>query len=126
MPHGTSRPASIEHRTYSFALALIRTFRQAPPRDVADRVCWNQLLKSGTSAGANSAEGGGAQSRADWRMKRFIALKEMREAHFWLRLLRDAADTPRPDLEPLIDEANQLVAILTVIAKKARKPPPSS
>jgi hypothetical protein len=47
----------------------------------------------------------------------------MRETLFWLRLLRDSAGIPRPDLAPLIGEANQLVAILTVIAKKARQPP---
>ena len=111
---------SIEERTYSFALALVRAYRALPPRDAADRVCWHQLLKSGSSAGANSAESGGSQSRPDWITKRFIALKEMREALFWLRLIRDAATSPVPQLAPLIDEADQLVAILTAVVKTAR------
>jgi four helix bundle protein len=112
---------SIEDRTYSFALVLIRAFRAVPPRDQAERVIWQQLLKSGTSAGANSAEGGGAQSRADWITKRYIALKEMRETLFWLRLLLDSSTTKTAaDLPWLIDEANQLVAILTATVRSAR------
>jgi len=125
-PEQRNNLISIEDRTYSFALSLLRAFRKTPPADLADRVCWNQLLKSGTSAGANSAESGGTQSRADWRVKRFIALKEMRETLFWLRLIRDASVRSRPDLLPLIDEADQLVAILTVIARKARSRPVGS
>jgi four helix bundle protein len=111
---------SIEDRTYSFALVLIRAFRAVPPRDQADRVIWQQLLKSGTSAGANSAEGGGSQSRADWITKRFIALKEMRETLLWLRLLHDTSNKPAADLPWLLDEANQLVAILTATVRSAK------
>jgi|SRR5687768_844342 len=111
---------SIEDRTYSFALVLIRAFRAVPPRDQAERVIWQQLLKSGTSAGANSAEGPGSQSRADWITKRFIALKEMRETLFWLRLLRDSSDKTAADLPWLLDEANQLIAILTATVRSAR------
>ena len=111
---------SIEDRTYSFALVLIRAFRQVPPRDQAERVIWQQLLKSGTSAGANSAESGGSQSRADWITKRFIALKEMRETLFWLRLLRDTSHEKANDLSWLLDEANQLVGILTATVRSAR------
>jgi len=118
----TSDPGmrSIEERTYSFALALVRAYRALPPRDIADRVCWHQLLKSGTSAGANSAESGGSQSRPDWITKRFIALKEMREALLWLRLIRDSATRPVTQVVPLIDEADQLVAILTAVVRTAR------
>ncbi len=58
-------------------------------------------------------------------MKRFIALKEMRETLFWIRLLRDSSTSQRDDLLPLMDEANQLVAILTTIVKKSRVTPQS-
>jgi len=111
---------SIEDRTYAFALRLVKTFRATPARDQAERVIWHQLLKCGTSAGANSAESPGSQSRADWITKRFIALKEMREAVFWLRLLRDSSEKPRTDLAPLLDESSQIVAILTATVKTAR------
>ncbi len=111
---------SIEDRTFAFALALIHAYRAHPPRDDAERVIWSQLLRSGTSAGANSAESAGAQSRPDWLTRRFIALKEMRETLFWLRLYRDSNRPAGQDLIGLIDESDQLVAILTVIVARAR------
>src|SRR5687768_10267308 len=111
-PESTKREVKSSTRTYLFALQLVRAIRALPRQDDAGRIRWQQLLKAGTSAGANSAESGGAQSRADWLTKRFIALKEMREAYFWLRLLRDSSP-PFPGQRELLDEANQLVAILT-------------
>jgi len=121
MPENPPKLIPVEQRTYAFALSLIRVFRAAPPRDEADRLIWRQLLKSGTSVGANTAESRGSQSRADWIAKRFIALREIREAQFWLRLLHDSALKPRTDLLPLIDESGQLVAILTTALKTARE-----
>jgi len=117
------KPYRIEERTYRFALQIIRLYRSNPPKDDADRVMWRQLLKSGTSPGANSAEGPGSQSRPDWRTKRHIALKEMRESHYWLRLLRDANNNTTKGIAAALDESNQLVSILTTICKNAKKPP---
>jgi four helix bundle protein len=77
-------------------------------------------LRSGASAGANSAESGGAQSRPDWLTRRFIALKELRETLYWLRLYRDMTGTDRQEVRHLLDEADQLVAIFTSIVKRAR------
>jgi four helix bundle protein len=112
----------IEERTFAFGLALIRVYRASPPRDDADRVVWRQLLKSGTSAGANSAESPGSQSRREWITRRHIALKEMRESQFWLRLLHAANPGREPQpLAQLIDESGQLVAILTATLNTARK-----
>ena len=112
----------IEDRTFAFALDLIGAYRANPPRDEADRVIWRQLLKSGTSAGANSAEGPRSQSRREWMTRRHIALKEMRESQFWLRLLRDANPSrTSPPLERLVDESGQLVAILTTVLNTARR-----
>jgi hypothetical protein len=54
------------------------------------------------------------------------AMKEMREPLFWLRLIRDSSTRSHAELGPLIDEANQLVAILTAIARKASAKPPST
>jgi four helix bundle protein len=120
MPTGKPGLVPVEVRTYSFALALIRAYRALPARDQAERVIWAQLLKSGTSAGANSAESGGAQTRPDWLTRRFIALKELRETLYWLRLYRDVTGTDRREVLALLDEADQLVAIFTAIVKRAR------
>ena len=82
---------------------------------------WTQLLRSATSVGANVEEGQGSHSRADFAAKYGIACKEAREAHYWLRLLVAADLVEPPLLLPLIDEASQLVAILTTIVRKVKR-----
>jgi len=76
-----------------------------------------QLVDSGTSIGANLEEADAAQSRADFISKCSIALKEARESHYWLRLMRA---TRKIDNETLLAEWNELVAILTTIVRKTR------
>ena len=70
--------------------------------------------------GAQVEEGQASQSRADFVHKYSIACKEARETHYWLRLLHAASIISADTIDPLIDEANQLIAILTSIIKKAR------
>lgn len=77
----------LPERTFEFArlvVSLCRTLDQAPG---VSRTLANQLLRSGTSIGANVEEGQGSQSRADFVAKYSIACKETRETHYWLRLL---------------------------------------
>ena len=76
-----------------------------------------QLLRSGTSIGANLEEADAAQSKPDFISKCTIALKEARESHYWLRLLR--ASGKMRDGDRLLSDANELVAILTAIVRKA-------
>lgn len=78
-----------------------------------------QLLRSGTSAGANYEEARGAESRADFVHKLRIATKELRESIFWLRLVH-RAELVHEDLTPLASEIEQLCAILTASARTAR------
>jgi four helix bundle protein len=84
------------------------------------RTLANQLLRSGTSVGANLEESKGGQSRADFLSKVSISLKEARETHYWLRLLNAADILSERQLGPLLDEANQIVAILTTIVKNTK------
>ena len=113
----------IDERTYAFALALLRAYKRARPADAAERAIWLQLLRAGTSVGANTAESAGAQSRPDWLTRRHIALKEAREAQFWLRLMADAELTPLP-MAALRKEAGEIVAILTAIVTNAKAAKP--
>jgi len=80
-------------------------------------------LHSGTSIGANLEEADAGQSKPDFISKCAIALKEARETHFWLRLLRDTELIPPELIMPLINEAREIVAILTTIVKNARNGP---
>lgn len=81
----------------------------------------NQLLRSGTSIGANVEEGQASQSAADFVSKYSIACKEARETHYWLRLLSatDLLDAAR--IKPHLDECNELIAILTSIIIKMKQ-----
>ncbi len=84
------------------------------------RTLANQLLRSGTSIGANVEEGQASQSKADFISKYSIACKEARETHYWLRLLAATDIIPHQRLASLETECNELIAILTTIVKKMR------
>lgn len=110
----------LPERTFEFArrvVTLCRTLDQTPG---VSRTLANQLLRSGTSIGANVEEGQGSQSRADFIAKYSIACKEARETHYWLRLLAACEIVQKSQLDDLIEEVNQIVAILTSIIKKCR------
>ncbi len=111
----------LPERTFEFArrvVALCRTLDQVPG---VSRTLANQLLRSGTSIGANVEEGQGSQRRADFIAKYSIACKEARETNYWLRLLVASEIATDLKLQDLIDESNQLIAILTSIIKTTRK-----
>ena len=77
-----------------------------------------QLLRSGTSIEANVEEGQAAQSRADFIAKYYIACKEARETHYWIRLLGATDVLPAERLAEISAECNELIAILTSIVNK--------
>ncbi len=82
-----ARPRDIKERTFSFAVAIVRVCQMLELRSASDRVLSRQLLRSGTSIGANMEEAQAGQSKADFINKCGIALKEARETTYWLRLL---------------------------------------
>ena len=110
----------LPERTFEFArrvVALCHTLDQSPG---VSRTLASQLLRSGTSIGANVEEGQASQSRADFIAKYSIACKEARETHYWLRLLVASEIVSEPRLRDMLDEADQIVAILTSIVKKCK------
>ncbi len=111
----------LPERTFAFATRVVRLCQTLDSTPGVSRTLANQLLRSGTSVGANVEEGQASQSRADFVSKYSIACKEARETHYWLRLLVTTEIMPESQLNELIDEANQLVAILTTIIKKTKK-----
>lgn len=78
----------------------------------------NQLLRSGTSIGANNAEATNAISKADFKSKSFIALKEARESLYWLELLHRNAYLTEAQFESIYADAEELVKILVARCKK--------
>lgn len=110
----------IRERTFEFARRVVKLCQMLDQTPGVSRTLANQLLRSASSVGANVEEGQASQSRADFISKYSIACKEARESHYWLRLLAAADVTDADRLAPLIEEANQLVAILTTIVKRTR------
>ena len=118
--HFSLPPQEIGERAFNFAVRVVKLCQKLEERQGAPRTLANQLLRSGTSVGANLEESKGGQSRADYLSKVSIALKEARETRYWLRLLVATDIIPESQLAPLLDESNQIVAILTTIVKQLK------
>ena len=109
----------IEQRTFAFAARVVKVVN-AMPRSVAGGVIARQVMRAGTSVGANIEEAQGSQSRKDFARRMNIARAEAREALYWLRLVKETELIPGQRLEELIKEADELVRILTTIVKRTR------
>ena len=107
-------------RTKMFARRIIRLYAALPRTDVAAQVLGKQTLRAGTSIGANYREAHRARSKAEFISKIGDCLKEADETLYWLELLLEESFVPAKRLQPLVGEANELVAILTTISKRAR------
>jgi len=111
----------IKERTFEFATRVVRLCRALEESPGVSRTLANQLLRSGTSVGANVEEAHGSHSKPDFIAKMSIANKEARETNYWLRLLA-ASDVVSVDkLTGITDESSQLIAILTTIVKRSRE-----
>ncbi|MFA6980553.1 MAG: four helix bundle protein [Ignavibacteriaceae bacterium] len=106
-------------RLFDFAVRVIKYCRTFPKTKEYD-IIKNQLIKSATSSGANYEEAQGASSKADFVNKIKIALKEMRESNYWLKIIREIK-TPDSELQSLIQESSELMKILGAISSKASK-----
>jgi len=110
---GSENP--IRDKNYEFALAVIRLYGRC--QDQKEYVISKQLLRSGTSIGANVEEAMAAESRRDFVHKMALASKEARETVYWLRLLSDSDLVPDLDVSSELSQARELVRMLTSIVK---------
>ncbi|MGO2103573.1 MAG: four helix bundle protein [Psychroflexus halocasei] len=99
-------------KTFEFALKVIELYKQLLSEN--EYIISKQLLKSGTSIGANIEEAIAAQSRKDFVSKMSIASKEARETDYWLRLLKESNLT-QISVEALIKDINDIINILSKI-----------
>jgi four helix bundle protein len=106
-------------RTKQFALRVIKVFGALPKRVEAE-VIGKQVLRSGTSVGANFREAHRARSDAEFVSKVGDCLKELEETCYWLELLVEGEIIQANRLSALQDECNQLIAILTTISKRVK------
>jgi len=110
----------LEARTEDFSLGVIRLFRRLPHDDVA-RVLGRQVLRSGTSIGANYHEAARARSNAEFIAKMGDRLKEANETVYWLNLLQRAEVITLNEVESVRAECRELVAIFTASIATAKR-----
>ncbi len=111
----------IQDRSFAFACEIVALHREISREAGTVRALAGQLLRSGTSIGANLEEAHAAHGRADFVAKCSIALKEARETKYWLRLLSATRLVSSDRVSELIDESSEIVAILTTIRRKSRE-----
>lgn len=106
-------------RSFRFATRIVRMVG-AMPRSVAAEVIARQVLRAGTSVGANVEEAQASSTKREFIRRMEIAQAEAREALYWLRLTAESGIVTPKRLEALLSEADELVRVITTIAKRAR------
>ncbi len=111
---------NIRGRSFDFAVDVVRLCQKLDSRAGVARTLARQLLRSGTSVGANVEEAQAAQSRADFVSKCSISLKEARESNYWLRLSEASGQYASDDLKLLAREADELSRIIGTIIVRTK------
>ena len=113
-------PFDIRERTFLFGVRIVK-FIRSMPKDVAGVEVARQLLRAGTSVGANVEESDGPESKKDKIHKLSIARKEAKESRYWLRIVKEVELSSSAEVDELIAESLELVKILsTMIIKLGR------
>lgn len=115
-----ARPVrDITERSFCFATRVVRLVNSLP-RTVAGDVIARQVMRAGTSVGANVEEAQAASSPKEFARRMEIAQSEAREVLYWLRLVAECGLVPKDRLAEPVQEADELVCIITTIAKRSR------
>lgn len=111
----------IRQRTFNFAVRVVKLAHSLPKQPYYEHGMVRQLVASGTSIGANVEEAQAGQSTPDFISKYNIALKEARETHYWLRLLRATSEKLPQDIPNLIQEADEITRVIAAIILSTKK-----
>ena len=107
---------SVETKSFDFAVRIVNLYRFLT-EEKKEYVLSKQILRSGTSIGANVSEGEKGQSKADFYSKMSVALKETNETHYWLRLLNATDYINETQFSSLEKDVKEIIALLTSICK---------
>ncbi len=105
-------------KSFDFAIKIISLYQELKNKN--EYVLSKQVLRSGTSVGANIEEAIGGHSKKDFIAKMVIAFKEARETRYWLRLL-DRSQLVKHDYKPYLNEIQDIINILTAIIKSSKE-----
>ena len=110
----------IENKSFQFAIRIVNLYKHLN-FEKKEYVISKQLLRSGTSIGANVAEGERGQSKADFYYKMSIALKEANETYYWLRLLYATEYLTEKEFVSLETDIKEIIAVLMAICKTTQE-----
>ncbi len=110
----------IQNESYKFAVEIIKLY-QYLVKEKNEFVLSKQILRCGTSIGANVEEAIGGQSGKDFYSKMTIAYKEARETHYWIRLLYDTGYINKDKMTSLIDDVEKILKIIGSIQKTMKQ-----
>jgi len=114
---------ALQERFKRFGLAIIRMTEKLPNGRAANVIA-NQLVRSGTSSGANYRAACRSRSRAEFVAKLGIVEEELDESLYWLEILVDAGLLAPKDADPLVEEADELLSIVVASIRTARRSRP--
>lgn len=109
----------IKDKSYKFSLRIVNLYKYLVDKK-KEYILSKQILRSGTSIGANVEEGAAGQSKKDFISKFAIVLKEARETHYWLRILHDSKYISKTQFDSLIFDCEEIIKITITIQKTAR------
>ena len=118
--NNSDRKAALRNRTKAFAGRIVRFYCRLDKRCEEVRVLGNQMLRAGTSVAANYREASRSRSKAEFIAKTELCTQESDETQLWLELLRDDCGVEKTLVEPLWQEANELIAIFVTMSKNAK------
>ena len=104
----------VKDKSYDFALRIIKMYKYMISNNV-EYILAKQLLRSGTSIGANVEEACSGQSKKDFISKLSISQKEAFETRYWLRLLRDSQEVKKEYADSMIKDCDEIISIVTSI-----------
>jgi len=110
----------LKDKSYNFAIRCVKLYKYLASEQ-KEFVLSKQVLRSRTSIGANIEEANSGQSKNDFIAKLSISLKEVKETHYWLRLLFDCDYLSKNMFDSLLADCNEIIALLTRIIKTARE-----
>jgi four helix bundle protein len=107
-------------KSFAFAIRTVKCYKYLIKKDKHLISLYNQLLRSGTSVGANISESQAAASRIDFRNKLRISLKEAYETEYWLKLFNESEILDKKEFESLLKDCLELIKLLTSIIKSVK------
>lgn len=115
----TEKVFDITQRTFNFSIRIVNLVRNLP-RDAAGIAIGNQVIRSGTSVGANVEESQNSGTKKEFIHGFTIALKEARETEYWLKIVQETELVSKDKLTFLLQENKEIIRILTTIVKKSK------